>query len=87
MAGEENDLEAFFLNSIPSLFRKLSEICTVIINAGEDLIQLLDLMHEEVNGLNGQFQDLCNTQRKWDSRVHWNSLQGQAGQDFISPKK
>ena len=30
-------------------------------SAGEDLIQLLDLLHEEVNGLNGQFQDLCNT--------------------------
>ena len=55
------------------------------------LIQLLDLVHEEVNGLNDQFQDLCKTRRnfasEWDSRVQWNSLQGQVGQDFIFPKR
>ena len=53
--------------------------------------QLLHLLQEEVSGLNGQFQDLCITRRNfasvWDSRVHWNSLEGQAGQDFTSPKK
>ena len=37
--------------------------------AGEDLIQLLDLLHEEVNSLNGQFQDLCNIQRNCASEM------------------
>ena len=30
-------------------------------SASEDFIQLLDLVHEEVNGLNDQFQDFCKT--------------------------
>ena len=25
--------------------------------------------------------------RKWDSRVQWSSLQGEAGQDFTLPKR
>ena len=35
----------------------------------EDLIQLLDLVHEEVNGLDDQFQDLCNTRRNFASEM------------------
>ena len=37
--------------------------------ASKDLIQLLDLVHEEVNGLNDQFQDLCDTQRNFASEM------------------
>ena len=33
------------------------------------LIQLLDLFHEDVNGLNDQFQDLCDTQRNFSSEM------------------
>ena len=79
----EEDLEAFFLHSIPSLFHQAQRnlhgsdnlnvlehfehrlndhayvIRSVILhcgeNASEDLIQLLDLLHEEVNVLNGKF--------------------------------
>ena len=32
-------------------------------------IQLLDLVHYEVNGLHDQFQDLCNTQRNFASEM------------------
>lgn len=95
--AEEDDLEGFFRNSIPSLFRQAQRnlhtdnlnvleyferrlddysfvIRSVILqceqqSVGEDLIQLLDLLHEEVNGLNGQFQDLCNTQRNFASEM------------------
>ena len=113
-----NDLEAFFLHSISSLFRQAERnlhsdnlivleyfecrlddhayvIRSVILrcqqqSASEGLIQLLDLVHEEVNSLNDQYQDLCDTQRnfgnallwKWVLCVQWNSLQGEAGQDF-----
>ena len=92
-----DDLEAFFLHSIPSLFRQAERnlhsdnlnvldyferrlddhayvIRSVILqceqqSASEDLIQLLELVHEEVNGLNDQFQDLCNTQRNIASEM------------------
>jgi len=97
MAAEVDDLEAFFLNSIPSLFRQAQRnlhsgnlnvleyferrlddhahvIRSVILqceqqSASEDLIQLLYLVHEEVNGLNDQFQDLCNTRRNFASEM------------------
>ena len=97
MASEENDLETFFLNSIPSLLgqaqrnlhsdnlnvleyfeRRLDDYAYVIRSvilqceqqsAGENLIQLLELLHEEVNGLNGQFRGLCNTQRNFASEM------------------
>ena len=38
-------------------------------NASEDLIQLLDLVHEEANGLNDQFQDFCKTRRNFASEI------------------
>ena len=38
-------------------------------NASEDLIQLLDLVHEEVNGLNDQFQYFCKTRRNFASEI------------------
>ena len=38
-------------------------------SVSEDLIQLLDLVHEEVNGLNDQFQDLCKTRRNFASEM------------------
>ena len=93
MAAEANALEAFFLHSIPLLFRQVERnlhgdnlnvleyferrlddhayiIRSVILqceqqSASEDLIQLLDLVHEEVNGLNDQYQDLRDTQKNF----------------------
>jgi len=58
-------------------------------SASEDLIQLLDLVHEEINGLNDQFQDLCNTRRNFASEVGFSCPveQDQAGQDFTFPKR
>ena len=44
-----------------------SDKLNVLESASEDLIQLLDLVHEDVNGLNDQFQNLCNTQRRFAS--------------------
>ena len=38
-------------------------------SASEDLIQLLDLVHEEVNGLIDQSQDLCDTQRNFAAEM------------------
>ena len=34
-------------------------------NASEDLIQLLLTVHERINCLNGQFQQLCNARRDY----------------------
>ena len=91
MAAEENELEGFFLHSIPSVFRQAQRnlhnenlnileyferrlddhayvVRAVILqceqqNASEDLIQLLLMVHERINGLSDQFQQLCNARR------------------------
>ena len=42
------------------------------------LIQILDLFHEEVNGLNEQFQDLCDTQRNLASEMGFSCPVGQS---------
>ena len=38
-------------------------------SASEDLIQLLNLVREEVNGIIDQSQDLCDTQRNFASEM------------------
>ena len=55
-------------------------------NNSEDFLQLLYLLHENISGVNGQFQDICfimeTMLRKWNSRVPWNSHKGLSGKDF-----
>ena len=74
----QRNLHSDNLNVLEYFERRLDDhtyvIRSVIIqckqqSTSEDLIQLLDLFYEEVNGLNNQFQDLCNTRRNFASEM------------------
>ena len=75
-----DDLEAFFLQSILSLFRQAERnlhsdklnVLEYFERRLDDQTYFLDLAHEEVNGLNDQFQNsLCNTQRNFASLMRF----------------